>query len=118
MAVAGFGYEHLLAAIADLLRQSVSGASEVHNLYPGVVTRGGNAEALALIGEVFTRVSSVWRGLGEIVAYGMRSAVARAKQGRRWGNVQALAGSRSFRLRLLREGCGALPHAPSKGFAL
>jgi len=79
IAVAGFGYEHIVAAIVDLLRQTARGASEVHNLYPGVVSREGNTQALSLIGDVFRREASVWRGLGEIEDSGYRLAPAYAE---------------------------------------
>ncbi|MCL2513019.1 MAG: hydrogenase formation protein HypD [Oscillospiraceae bacterium] len=70
LAVAGFGYEHLIAAVADLIRQAGRGTSEVHNLYPNAVSRQGNIDALELIGKFFVREPSVWRGLGEIEASG------------------------------------------------
>jgi hydrogenase expression/formation protein HypD len=66
MAVAGFGYEHIIAAIYDLMMQLSRGTCEVHNLYPSTVTKEGNQEALRLIDEIFERKPSVWRGLGEI----------------------------------------------------
>lgn len=76
MAVAGFGYEHLIAALYDLMQQAVRGRGEVHNLYPGAVTRAGNLEAQALIDQYFVRVPSVWRGLGEIPDSGYALAPA------------------------------------------
>ena len=74
LAVAGFSYEHLVAAIYDLLRQIERGTKEAHNLYPGVVTRQGNEKALKLIDTYFEKQSSVWRGLGEILesGYGLK----------------------------------------------
>ena len=66
MVVAGFGYEHIVAAIYDLMVQLMRGTSEVHNLYPSAVTREGNQEALQLIDTFFEKKASVWRGLGEI----------------------------------------------------
>ncbi len=66
VAVAGFSFEHLIAAIHDLIRQVSQGRREAHNLYPGVVTEEGNAEALALVRRFFARTDSVWRGLGAI----------------------------------------------------
>ncbi len=64
LAVAGFQYEHLIAALFDLVRQNQQGTAQAHNLYPGAVTREGNPEALSLIQECFTLVPSAWRGLG------------------------------------------------------
>ncbi len=95
MAVAGFSYEHLIAAIASLIRQvrrGVPGTAArfgktgrhqgisqeiptlVRNLYPSAVSREGNAQARALIAACFTRGPSVWRGLGEIAGSGYRLA--------------------------------------------
>lgn len=66
LAVGGFGYEHVIAAIYDLIEQNKRGACHVHNLYPNAVTREGNTAALSLISKYFTKKPSVWRGLGEI----------------------------------------------------
>ena len=66
MAVAGFGYEHLLAAIVDLIGQNGRNTHEVHNYYPSVVSREGNVRAIELIGSCFKKVDSVWRGFGTI----------------------------------------------------
>jgi len=70
LTVAGFTYEHIVAALYDLLEQRRRGAAEVHNLYPSAVAPAGNESALALIDSCFERQSSVWRGLGEIEASG------------------------------------------------
>ncbi len=66
MAVTGFGYEHIIAAIWDLIQQARRGDSRVHNLYPGAVSREGNVKAQAMIDKYFVKKSSVWRGLGRI----------------------------------------------------
>jgi len=66
LAVAGFSYEHILAAVCDLVLQRRRGTSQVHNLYPEVVAEEGNEEALRLIGRYFVKKDSVWRGLGAI----------------------------------------------------
>lgn len=70
IAIAGFSYEHLVAALCDLLLQHRAGRAEVHNLYPEAVREQGGAEALALIDRCFVRRDSVWRGLGEIPGSG------------------------------------------------
>lgn len=70
MAVAGFGYEHIVAAIYDLMIQLTRGMCEVHNLYPSTVTKEGNQDALRIIDEFFERKPSIWRGLGEIAGSG------------------------------------------------
>lgn len=66
LTVAGFGFEHIVTAIYDLVRQIGTNTAEVHNLYPGAVSKKGNEQALALIEKYFVRRPSVWRGLGEI----------------------------------------------------
>lgn len=70
LAVGGFTYAQVLAALCDLIVQIQDGACESHNLYPQAVTARGNERAQALIDRYFTLVSSVWRGLGEIDASG------------------------------------------------
>ncbi|MEN6470284.1 MAG: hydrogenase formation protein HypD [Clostridiaceae bacterium] len=70
LAVAGFRYEQVLAGIYDLLSQIKDGTCEAHNLYTGVVSASGNAEALKRIETCFTIASSPWRGLGEIPGSG------------------------------------------------
>ena len=74
LAVGGFEYGQILAAIVDLLDQVRKGTFEAHNLYPGVVSPEGNARAQALISQYFIRKPSVWRGLGEIEASGYELA--------------------------------------------
>lgn len=66
LVVAGFSYEHLVLALHDLLIQKLNHTFEARNLYPAVVRREGNPEALALIDRYFTLGRSVWRGLGAI----------------------------------------------------
>jgi len=70
VAVAGFEYEHLVAALYDLLCQCREGTAAVHNLYPNAVTTAGNAEALALIDRYFMPRDTAWRGLGVIAGSG------------------------------------------------
>lgn len=66
LAVAGFSFEHIVAAICDLIRQIGANTAEAHNLYPNAVSGKGNTQALALIERYFVKRPSVWRGLGEI----------------------------------------------------
>ena len=84
MSIAGFSYEHLIAALYDLMEQKQLGSYEVHNLYPGVVTREGNPAALHLIQRYFTPVPSLWRGLGRIEGsgYGLAAEFAAFDAGR------------------------------------
>ncbi len=70
LAVGGFEYEQILAAIADLLSQLKSGLCQAHNLYPEAVTKQGNLRAQALMDRYFTLANTTWRGLGEIEASG------------------------------------------------
>ena len=70
LAVGGFSYELIIAAIHDLIRQQTQGSCEAHNLYPGVVAARGNARALALTARYFSLQKARWRGLGDIDASG------------------------------------------------
>ena len=79
LTVAGFAYEHLIAAIFDLTQQICRGTHQVHNLYPEAVTAKGNPEALALIRSCFVQEASVWRGLGNIPSSGYRLSPAFAE---------------------------------------
>lgn len=66
LAVGGFGFEHIIAAIYDLIHQNKNGTNEVHNFYPNAVLREGNSNARSLISKYFVMKPSFWRGLGEI----------------------------------------------------
>lgn len=66
LTVAGFSFEHIIAAICDLIGQIEANTAQAHNLYPNAVSKEGNAHALALIERYFVKRPSVWRGLGEI----------------------------------------------------
>lgn len=79
MAVAGFGYGHLIAALTDLVTQVRRGQHQVHNLYPSAVSREGNPAALSIINECFVRETAMWRGLGPIKNSGYRIAPAYAE---------------------------------------
>lgn len=70
--IAGFEEADILTAIILLLRQILSGRTEVENAYTRLVKPGGNPRALALLKEVFLPCSSSWRGLGEIAHSGMK----------------------------------------------
>ena len=54
LAVGGFTYAQVLAALCDLIGQIQDGACESHNLYPQAVTARGNERAQALIDRYFT----------------------------------------------------------------
>ena len=64
--IAGFGPEHILAALYEIARQAQSGRSEVKNLYPSVVCRHGQARALAMMDKYFAKTDALWRGIGVI----------------------------------------------------
>ena len=70
--VAGFGAEHILAALYAILRQLEGGRGEVENLYPSAVTPEGNTRAQALLAECFEPCDAVWRGIGVIPGSGLR----------------------------------------------
>ena len=63
----------VLQSVAMILRQIVGGRAEVENQYTRFVTRGGNANALSAISEIFEpRDYFEWRGLGSIAHSGLR----------------------------------------------
>ncbi len=67
LVIAGFEPLDLMQAALMLVKQLNEGRHEVENEYVRAVTRGGNAKAQELIGEVFElRPTFEWRGLGEI----------------------------------------------------
>lgn len=63
-AIAGFSTELILLALYDLLKQIKNGNSEVHNLYPSVVTAQGNQKAQQKMKHYFVPSCGSWRGLG------------------------------------------------------
>jgi len=69
--VAGFEPLDALFAIYMLLRQLDEGRSDIENEYDRVVSRGGNAKARAVMGEVFEPTGALWRGLGTIPSSGL-----------------------------------------------
>ena len=69
-AVAGFEPASLLAALHAVISQHISGRPALENCYEGVVTRGGNPTARALLDGVFETVDAPWRGIGTIPASG------------------------------------------------
>jgi hydrogenase expression/formation protein HypD len=69
--VTGFEPLDLLQGIHMCLRQLEEGRAEVENQYARSVRAAGNANALALLREVFEVVPRAWRGLGEIAASGL-----------------------------------------------
>jgi len=71
MCVAGFGGEHLLAAIREIMAQLCQGRAEVKNLYPEAVSESGNTKAQALLDRYFESGEAIWRGMGEIPGSGL-----------------------------------------------
>jgi len=69
--VAGFEPVDLLLAIAMLVEQIESGASEVGNAYPRAVSEKGNPKALEVMNMVFEPVDASWRGIGVIPGSGL-----------------------------------------------
>ncbi|MDP4151871.1 MAG: hydrogenase formation protein HypD [Bacillota bacterium] len=66
LAVSGFSFEHIVAAIYDLIMQSNNKTNEVHNLYTNAVSKNGNTDAKQKISKYFELSESLWRGLGNI----------------------------------------------------
>lgn len=65
--IAGFEPLDVMQAVLMLVRQVNEGRAEVENEFTRAVTRHGNANAQALMDEVFERRASFeWRGLGEV----------------------------------------------------
>ncbi|PLX45208.1 MAG: hydrogenase formation protein HypD [Deltaproteobacteria bacterium] len=68
--VAGFEPHEILLGINMLLAQAKSGGVHVENAYPKAVSEYGNTAALDILGGVFKKVDSNWRGLGLIPGSG------------------------------------------------
>ncbi|MCL2772410.1 MAG: hydrogenase formation protein HypD [Oscillospiraceae bacterium] len=77
--IAGFEAEHILTAVYEIVRQIEIVRHEVKNLYPSVVTEGGQTKALELLDRYFVKINSFWRGIGEIKnsGYALKSEYAR-----------------------------------------
>ena len=69
--VAGFEGEQILAALYALVRLISRRESRVVNLYPSVVTAGGNRVAQEKIARYFEPCDAAWRGIGVIPGSGM-----------------------------------------------
>jgi hydrogenase expression/formation protein HypD len=76
--VAGFEPLDILCGISMLLLQKREGAARVENEYSRVATPEGNRKALALIGRVFEKCDTSWRGIGVIPGTGLAVAEAYA----------------------------------------
>jgi hydrogenase expression/formation protein HypD len=74
--VAGFEPEQVLAGLVQLLRQTVEKRSAAENVYPAVVSKGGNPVALELLNRVFVTADTPWRALGVIPQSGLELAPA------------------------------------------
>jgi len=70
--VAGFEPLDMLTAIYMLVKQIAESRAEVENQYCRAVKPGGNRQARAVMAEVFEACDSIWRGLGNIPASGLR----------------------------------------------
>lgn len=71
-AITGFEPVDILEGIFAILKQIAGGTREVAIPYARAVSRTGNTRAREIMDEVFYREASVWRGLGEIPASGLR----------------------------------------------
>lgn len=71
-AIVGFTPVELQHGIAELLAQVRAGTPHIANLYPRVVSDGGNRIAKALLQRFFLPVDTRWRGLGTIPASGLQ----------------------------------------------
>jgi len=78
-AIAGFEPLDILQALLFLAECKRDGRAEVVNLYRRVVRDEGNAKARAMLAEVFTQASALWRGIGEIPGSGLELAESYAE---------------------------------------
>jgi hydrogenase expression/formation protein HypD len=69
--ITGFEPLDLAYGVLAAVRQIAQGVARVENMYRRVVHEEGNAQALALITEVFAPASAEWRGLGVIPLSGL-----------------------------------------------
>jgi hydrogenase expression/formation protein HypD len=92
----GFEPLDLLQGIHMCVSQLQEGRAEVENQYDRAVRAAGNAQARALLPEVFEVVPRDWRGLGSIAASGLalRGPYAELDAARRFG-VEAVGGRES-----------------------
>ncbi|MBW2567980.1 MAG: hydrogenase formation protein HypD [Deltaproteobacteria bacterium] len=70
--IAGFEPIDILQPISILVEQIESGAPELINGYPRVVTFDGNKKAQKIMGDIFEIVDVAWRGIGVIPKSGLR----------------------------------------------
>ncbi len=68
--IAGFEPGDVLLGLLCVLRQAARGTARAENAYPRAVSPRGNPAALGAMESVFERVSSRWRGLGELPGSG------------------------------------------------
>ncbi len=70
--ICGFEPMDILRGILMLVRQLESKTAKLENAYSRVVTREGNAKAMAVLREVFAPVDAPWRGIGVIEESGLQ----------------------------------------------
>jgi hydrogenase expression/formation protein HypD len=70
--VTGFEPVDLLTGILECVRQLEQGAAEVVNCYGRSVATAGNADAIAVMDEVYEICDRPWRGLGIVPGGGLR----------------------------------------------
>jgi hydrogenase expression/formation protein HypD len=70
--IGGFGGEHILAAVYEMVIQLQNNQYSVKNLYPSVVSTEGNTKATELVQRYFEPCDEVWRGIGLIAQSGLK----------------------------------------------
>ncbi len=70
--VGGFEAADILQALLMIIKQHNNGQALVENAYTRVVSQEGNIRARAVIDQVFMPTPTLWRGLGEIPASGLK----------------------------------------------
>lgn len=74
--ITGFEPNDILEGILRVVIQLESGNADIENQYARAVTRKGNENAQAVLGEVFSVCDKNWRGLGMIPASGYKLSPA------------------------------------------
>lgn len=69
--IAGFDPLDILQALYEILQQRNEGRAEVVNMYKRAVSDEGNANARAVMYEVFQPADALWRGIGLIPGSGL-----------------------------------------------
>ncbi len=70
--IAGFGGEHILAAVYQIMSQLSQQHFSVKNMYTSAVTEEGNQKAVSMVRQYFEPADDFWRGIGQIEKSALR----------------------------------------------